>query len=232
LRRTLVRLYLYSSNKKFIKQPAQISLFGVEEPAKQDEQLAKPVTPVEIIETALVILPVFKDEASNVLPATPAPPATDYSAEKIPKKRGRKKKERTWEPKNPGKRGRKSFKEITAEADLVEIPPDEELKKKQYYAIGDVANMFRMNQSLIRLWTNEFDKYFDLKKNKKGDRFFRPEDVKTLYLIYHLIRQRKYTMDGAKDYLKTQKSKAEEQFAMIQSLNKLKDFLLEIKASL
>jgi Predicted transcriptional regulators len=88
--------------------------------------------------------------------------------------------------------------------------------------------MFRENQSLIRYWETEFD-ILQPRKNRKGDRFFRPVDVKNLVLIYDLLRRRKFTIEGAKDYLKKNK-KAEEQFAMIQSLEKIKSFLLELKA--
>ena len=76
-------------------------------------------------------------------------------------------------------RGRKSLKEMGMNADLVEIPEDEILFQKQYYSIGDVATMFKENTSLIRYWENEFS-ILKPKKNKKGDRFFRPEDVKNL----------------------------------------------------
>ncbi len=103
------------------------------------------------------------------------------------------------------KRGRKSLKEMDAEAALVEIPEDEILFQKQYYSIGDVAIMFKENTSLIRYWENEFD-ILKPKKNKKGDRYFRPEDVKNLKMIYHLLRERKYTIEGAKDFLKNNKA--------------------------
>lgn len=138
------------------------------------------------------------------------------------------------EPENskpaPGKRGRKSLKEIALSADLIQVPKDEELFKKQYYSIGEVAAMFRENQSLIRYWETEFD-ILEPRKNRKGDRFFRPVDVKNLVMIYDLLRRRKFTIEGAKEYLKKNK-KAEEKFAAIQSLQKIKGFLLELKASL
>lgn len=130
----------------------------------------------------------------------------------------------------PGKRGRKSLKEIAISADLIQVPEDEILFKKQYYAIGEVATMFRENQSLIRYWETEFD-ILQPRKNRKGDRFFRPVDIKNLVMIYDLLRRRKFTIEGAKDYLKKNK-KAEEKFAMMQSLEKIKGFLLELKASL
>ncbi len=126
-------------------------------------------------------------------------------------------------------RGRKSLKD-SVDMDSIEIPDDEILFKKSYYSIGDVAAMFKENGSLIRYWENEFD-ILKPKKNKKGDRFFRPEDVKNLKLIHHLLRQRKYTIEGAKDFLKGNKTAAEK-FEMIGSLQKLKSFLLELKASL
>jgi len=147
------------------------------------------------------------------------------------KKRGRKPKPAPLVPRQPSKRGRLSLKE-TAEADeLIDIPGDETLFQKRYYSIGQVAEMFHVNHSLIRMWANEFDDYLETKKNKKGDRYFRPEDVKTLEFIHHLLRQRKFTTQGARDFLKKNKN-ANERFAVIQSMQKVKAFLLEIKASL
>jgi DNA-binding transcriptional MerR regulator len=134
------------------------------------------------------------------------------------------------ERKSTSKRGRPSLKEIDINADLVQIPPDEILFQKQYYSIGEVSKWFRVNQSLIRYWETEFD-ILQPRKNRKGDRFFRPIDVKNLVLIHDLLRRRKFTLEGAKEYLKNSK-KAEEKFAMIQSLEKIKSFFLELKASL
>ena len=129
-----------------------------------------------------------------------------------------------------GKRGRRSLKESAIRVDLIQVPNDEELFKKQYYSIGEVAGMFRENQSLIRYWESEFD-ILQPRKNKKGDRYFRPVDVKNLVLIYDLLRRRKFTIDGARDFLKKNK-KAEEKFVLIQSLQKMKSFFLELKATL
>ncbi|MEO5889459.1 MAG: MerR family transcriptional regulator [Ferruginibacter sp.] len=127
-------------------------------------------------------------------------------------------------------RGRKSIKEMSAGVELISVPDDATLYQKMYYSIGKVAEMFKVNQSLIRLWENEFD-VLKPKKNGKGDRLFRPEDVKNIHLIYHLTRERKYTMEGAKDFIKNNK-RATEKFTAIESLKKLKRFLLELKASL
>jgi DNA-binding transcriptional MerR regulator len=127
-------------------------------------------------------------------------------------------------------RGRKSIRQISEEADLIQIPEDEILFQKHYYTMGEVADMFRVNQSLLRFWEAEFN-ILQPKKNKKGDRYFRPVDIKNLHLIYHLLRQRKYTIEGAKDFLK-KNSRAEEKFETIKKLEEVKRFLLEMKASL
>ncbi|MEO9022301.1 MAG: MerR family transcriptional regulator [Ginsengibacter sp.] len=128
------------------------------------------------------------------------------------------------------KRGRKSLKDYNPGPDVVSVPEDEILFQKQYYAIGDVAAMFKENTSLIRYWENEFS-ILKPKKNKKGDRFFRPEDIKNLKMIYHLLRERKYTIEGAKEFLKNNKA-AGEKYEMIESLGKIKSFLLELKSNL
>ena len=132
--------------------------------------------------------------------------------------------------KSASKRGRRSLKEGPSASAPLNVPEDEILFKKQYYPIGEVAAMFNENQSLIRYWETEFD-ILQPRKNRKGDRYFRPVDIKNLVLIYDLLRRRKFTLEGARDYLKKNK-RAEEKFAMINSLEKIKSFLLQLKASL
>lgn len=127
-------------------------------------------------------------------------------------------------------RGRKSLKTLSGEIDLINIPDDEILFQRQYYAIGEVAEMFHVNASLLRYWETEFD-ILQPRKNRKGDRHFRPIDIKNLQLIHDLLRRRKLTIEGAKDFLKRNK-KSQERFELIQSLQRIKGFLLEIKASL
>lgn len=134
---------------------------------------------------------------------------------------------------NPAKkntRGRMKLSDMDGAVDLVEVPDDEQLFQKRYYNIGVVSDMFKVNVSLIRFWENEFD-ILKPKKNGKGDRLFRPEDIKNLQLIYHLLREKKYTIEGARDFLKKNK-KNSETFAVIESLKKTKAFLLELKANL
>jgi DNA-binding transcriptional MerR regulator len=127
-------------------------------------------------------------------------------------------------------RGRKKIKDVDFEDDLIEVPEDDVLFQKAYYPIGEVAQMFKVNISQLRYWENEFDA-LQPRKNRKGDRLFRPEDVKTLQLIHDLIRRRKFTMEGAKEFLKKNK-KAKEAHELIASLQKIRTFLLELRASL
>jgi DNA-binding transcriptional MerR regulator len=174
------------------------------------ETPAAPEAPVEHVEAPVIALTEPKPA-----PATKRGPATKRPAAA---KQG------------PSKRGRKSLKQVAAEADLIEIPEDEVLFSKQYYTMGEVSEMFHVNQSLLRFWETEFD-ILQPRKNKKGDRYFRPIDIKHLHLIYHLLRQKKYTIEGAKDFLKNNK-KAEERFEIIQRLQQIKDFLQEMKAQL
>lgn len=127
-------------------------------------------------------------------------------------------------------RGRKALKDVMTETEIIEVPEDEVLFQKQYYSIGEVAHMFKVNTSLIRYWENEFD-ILEPRKNRKGDRFFKPEDIKNLQLIHDLLRRRKFTIEGAKEYIRKNRQ-AREKFEMIQSLQKLRSFLLELRASL
>jgi len=131
----------------------------------------------------------------------------------------------------PAKRGRKSLKEINLDVALLDIPEDAILFQKQYYPISEVAEWFNMKPSLLRFWENEFD-ILKPRKNKKGDRLFRPEDVKNLRIIYYLLRQQKYSVEGAKQFLKDNQKKAELQVQLVESLTKFRSFLLELRANL
>ncbi|RYY97001.1 MAG: MerR family transcriptional regulator [Chitinophagaceae bacterium] len=118
---------------------------------------------------------------------------------------------------------------MAEEAALVKLPDDEALHSKAYYGISEVAAMFAVNTSLLRFWEAEFG--LTLRKNRKGDRFFTPKDIKTVQLIYDLLRRRKLTIDGARDFLRRNKG-ADERLVLIQSLQRLRGFLLELKAHL
>jgi DNA-binding transcriptional MerR regulator len=127
------------------------------------------------------------------------------------------------------KRGRKSLSDPYDSEVLTSI--SEMPLHKQYYGIGEVAEMFHANASLIRYWENEFD-VLKPKKNRKGDRLFRPEDIRNLQLIYHLLRERKYTIEGVRKKLKDEKKTTEQHFEMVQSLQKIRKFLVELREQL
>jgi len=103
-----------------------------------------------------------------------------------------------------------------------------ELPEKRYYGIGEVAKAFSVNTSLIRFWEKEFD-VLKPKKNAKGDRKFTPEDIKNLKLIYYLVKERGFTLEGAKTHLKENKNKTLSHFDIIRKLETVKSELLKIK---
>lgn len=106
-----------------------------------------------------------------------------------------------------------------------------DLPEKLYYGIGEVAEAFGVNTSLIRFWEKEFD-VLKPKKNAKGNRKFTPQDIKNLELIYHLVKVRGFTLDGAKIHLKENKQKTLDQFEIIRKLEGVKAELLKIKEQL
>lgn len=106
-----------------------------------------------------------------------------------------------------------------------------DLPEKRYYGIGEVAKAFGVNTSLIRFWEKEFDA-LKPKKNAKGNRKFTPEDIKNLQLIYHLVKERGFTLDGAKTHLKESKQKTLDNFQIIQKLERIKAELSKIKEQL
>nr|WP_321416111.1 MerR family transcriptional regulator [uncultured Allomuricauda sp.] len=106
-----------------------------------------------------------------------------------------------------------------------------DLPEKRYYGIGEVATAFGVNTSLIRFWEKEFD-VLQPKKNAKGNRKFTPQDIQNLQLIYHLVKERGFTLEGAKTHLKEEKQKTLSNFEVIQKLQKVKAELLKIKDQL
>ncbi len=105
------------------------------------------------------------------------------------------------------------------------------LPEKRYYAIGEVAEAFDVNTSLIRFWEKEFD-VLKPKKNAKGNRLFTPQDIKNLELIYHLVKERGFTLEGAKIHLKEEKKKTLTNFDIIRKLQNIKAELTNIKNQL
>ena len=106
-----------------------------------------------------------------------------------------------------------------------------ELPEKRYYGIGEVAKAFDVNASLIRFWEKEFD-VLQPKKNAKGNRKFTPEDITNLKFIYHLVKERGFTLEGAKTHLKEERQKSLDTFKIISKLEDIKAQLLKIKEQL
>ena len=102
---------------------------------------------------------------------------------------------------------------------------------KIYYSIGEVAKMFKVNTSLIRFWEKEFD-IIKPHKNKKGNRLFTKVDVDNFHIIYHLVKERGFTLQGARQKLKENKEDVVNSAEIVKSLTRIKEFLLEIKQQL
>jgi DNA-binding transcriptional MerR regulator len=105
----------------------------------------------------------------------------------------------------------------------IELTPN-----KRYYSIGEIAKAFEVNASLIRFWDKEFD-ILKPKKNAKGNRLFTPDDVKNFQLIYHLVKERGFTLEGAKIHLKEGQRKTLDKFEIISKLETIKAQLNTIK---
>ena len=105
------------------------------------------------------------------------------------------------------------------------------LPDKRYYKIGEVAKAFDVNTSLIRFWENEFE-VLKPKKNKKGNRLFTPEDLENLKLIYFLVKEKGFTLEGAKKKLKENPDEIFSKHKIIIRLEDIKNELIEIKNQL
>lgn len=108
----------------------------------------------------------------------------------------------------------------------IDLQPD-----KRYYGIGELAKAFGVNASMIRFWENEFD-ILKPKKNAKGNRMFTSEDVKNLQLIFHLLKEKGFTLEGAKTYLKENKQKVLEKHDIVVRLEEIKAILTRLKNEL
>ena len=106
------------------------------------------------------------------------------------------------------------------------LPPE-----RMFYTIGEVAKMFNVNTSLIRFWEKEFD-IIQPKKNKKGNRLFTPRDVDNFHVIYHLVKERGFTLQGAKEKLDQNKQDTVDNTEVVKTLKKIKGFLEDLKEAL
>ena len=104
-------------------------------------------------------------------------------------------------------------------------------KDKIYYTMGEVSEMFDVNQSLLRYWEHEFD-ILKPHRNKKGNRLFTPKDVETVRIIYHLVKERQMKIEIARQYIKTHREDARFEAELTERLMNIKSLLLEIKYDL
>jgi DNA-binding transcriptional MerR regulator len=193
--------------------PQQLSLFGAplveeEKPIVEQPVPPKPVVEQQPAETASGTV-IFNDGIIGVKIKKKAPPEVEVFEKK-----------------------QKTVALVSeSNSSLPEVPAEDVLSQKLYYSISEVAGWFKVNTSLIRYWENEFD-ILKPRKNRKGDRLFRVEDIKNLELIYFLLREKKYSIEGARKYIKSQKEELSQQQQIVHCLTKCKAFLLELKASL
>jgi DNA-binding transcriptional MerR regulator len=111
------------------------------------------------------------------------------------------------------------------------LPYKEKEPEKIFYTIGEVAKIFKVNTSLVRFWEKEFD-ILKPKKNNKGNRLFTKQDLDNLHIIYHLVKERGFKLNGAKKKLKQNKDEVVNSVEMVKALKNIKSFLVEMKESL
>ncbi|MEQ9287508.1 MAG: MerR family transcriptional regulator [Cyclobacteriaceae bacterium] len=111
------------------------------------------------------------------------------------------------------------------------MPYKEKEIEKRYYTIGEVADSLGVATSLIRFWESEFD-IIKPKKNRKGNRQFTKEDVKNVKLIYHLVKEKGYTLNGAREFIKSDVNAAASKIDMLDSLKNIRSFLEQMKKEL
>jgi DNA-binding transcriptional MerR regulator len=103
----------------------------------------------------------------------------------------------------------------------------QELPEKLYYSISEISEHFGVAQSLLRYWETEFS-VIKPKRNKKGTRFYTAKDVSYIGLIYHLVKESGYTLQGAKDKIKNDRKGLEKKVEISNSLQKIKGFLTDL----
>ncbi|MDE6778848.1 MAG: MerR family transcriptional regulator [Alistipes sp.] len=103
--------------------------------------------------------------------------------------------------------------------------------KKLFYSMGEVSEMFDVKPSLLRFWESEFD-VIKPKRNKKGNRLFTPADVENLKLIYHLVKERGMTLDGARKALKQNRGELSRDAELLERLQRVRSILAEVRDEL
>ena len=111
------------------------------------------------------------------------------------------------------------------------MPYKEKQIEKLFYPIGEIAQMFEVSVSSIRYWEKEFD-ILKPKKNKKGNRMFTKKDVDNLKIIYHLTKERGFTLEGAKKKLRENKVDTIDNVEIINHLKSIRQFLVKFREEL
>ncbi len=102
---------------------------------------------------------------------------------------------------------------------------------KVYYSIGKVAEIIGATIPTLRVWEKEFD-IIKPKKNRKGDRFFTVDDIENLKLIYHLVKEKGYRVEGAKRILRDEYKAAKDRMDVLNHMRNMRDFLESLKDSI
>ncbi len=110
--------------------------------------------------------------------------------------------------------------------ELTDLPPD-----KLYFSIGEVADMFGINTSNLRYWEKEFD-IINPRKNRKGNRMYSKQDIESVRLLYHLTKEKGYTIDGARNVLESRRSEAEKTADVSARLRRIRAELIELRSRL
>ena len=108
---------------------------------------------------------------------------------------------------------------------------DEKPIQKLYYSIGEVSSMLNLSSSQIRFWEQEFD-MLKPGKNKKGNRIYTSDDIETLRLIFHLTKEKGYTIQGAREKIKHERHAGLRELQILESLKKVKQFLIDLRNDL
>jgi len=111
------------------------------------------------------------------------------------------------------------------------ILKESEKSSKLYYSIGEVAEILQVTTSNIRFWLKEFD-ILHIQKNRKGDRRFTQDDIKDLKVIYHLVKEKGYKIEAAKEIMRQRSKEVKQKMQAIEALHRIKDFLVMLRAEL
>jgi DNA-binding transcriptional MerR regulator len=103
---------------------------------------------------------------------------------------------------------------------------------KLYYSIGEVADMLKVNTSLIRFWEKEFGTLIKPRKNRNGKRMFTASDISNLKQIYYLTKEKGFTLAGARTTLTGKKQSVAKETQIAETLSKMKSFLIDLKEEL